>query len=342
LKEEKSPFEGGVWDFWEHGVSQSFIQLFRSCKEQTRLAFVEGWTSRKSSLALDFGTCCHVALSELHGKKKVPTVNQIDRAIDVFEKDWKREYPKPTTKQTEEIHHVMALAKPVLEAYVKRYAGDWGGKYPFRNKTVVPATWLHLESRFRVPFEFEDGKIVWLNGRFDGGFEDNRKIARKWLFETKTKAMIQEDIIVDLLPLDVQVMLYLWALWKTEGVRPTGVLYNVIRRPGLRQGKAEQFVDFIKRVREDVFKPARQDHYFIRWELQITKKELEVWERTQLRPMLEEIRLWWEGKSPHYLNESALVAKYGRCSLYEPIVNGNFNDCFQREHPFNELVDFGG
>lgn len=322
------------WNFWRDGVTQSFIQSWLACKEQTRLAYVEGWQSFKVPLAMEFGSCVQYILSHLYSKSKPQQSWQA--YLGDYEIVWQEENPMATKYQLEQQERVYGLAQAVLPSYIKRWRGDWkGGRYPSSLTIVKPKEWLGLEHEFEIPFVFCDGQTVNIRGAFDGLFNDSR--IQPWLFETKCLSMIDEVGIEDMLPRDFQVMLYLHAARSVLGKVPKGVLYNIIRRPGQRLGSSEKLLAFFKRVERDVENPKRWDHYFIRMQMEITRKELDNWVHHTLRPILYAIRDWWEGRAPHYATDSALITKYGRAPLYDLMVYDDASSCFKRKKPFNEL-----
>jgi hypothetical protein len=331
-------FKKPLWDFWEDGCTQSLIRVWAQCMEQARLKYVEGWSRRGNSLPLEFGSCVHWVLSQISGTaKKPPGKRKILNTLDAYEKLWKEQAGIRTQKSDVDFERVLGLAQALLPRYVERWAGDWTGKYKPSNPTVAPKKWLQLEGRFKVPFVLDDGAQTYLQGMFDGVFEDKK--GRLWLFETKTKSVIEREIIEDTLQFDIQVLLYLWALKQVYKRTPHGVLYNVIRRPGLRQGKQEKLNDFFERCRMDVEDPKRTDHYFIRWELEVEESEIDAFEHDYLRPILGQMRRWWDGSGPHFMNPDALMCKYGKADMYEPIVHGNFRSLKKRKVVFPELAD---
>jgi hypothetical protein len=322
------------WDIWKDGVSQSFLHVWLACREQARLKFKELWSSRRASLPLEFGNCGHWCLADMYRVGRPPTTKEIKASVYAYQHLWEKLVPNPSERQLEVQEEVYGMAEAVLPFYFKRWAGDFPGqKYPFKKPIIVPKKWLALEQPFDVPWTFTDGKVCRIRGIWDGLFAD--KVDDEWLFETKTKSVIDEEGIQDTLPLDIQVMLYCWALLQDRRNPPAGVLYNVVRRPGLYRRKGEALPEFLGRVREDI--PARPDHYFMRWKMRLMPKELAQWVKRTLGPMLDDVRAWAEGRAPHYMNPDSLITKYGRCDMFEPIVRGEFGDCYQRKTAFNEI-----
>ena len=149
--------------------------------------------------------------------------------------------------------------------------------------------------------------------------------------------MIKDGDILDTMEWDLQQMLYLWATNQEFKEMPKVMLKNVIRRPGHRQGKKEDKRSFFERVASEVSDPKNFDHFFMRFQLHIVPKDLYFWEGTQLKPILEDQRDWWEGKVRHYMNPTALLTKYGRCGMFAAVAKGDLSPYVKRKHVFPEL-----
>lgn len=330
------------WQFDKDGVSQGFIHYFLACREQTRLAYKELWTSHYEPLFREFGSCYHWLLGQIYGGHKVPgSPRTVDRLIAEYHKLWKKENPRPNQARLNQQDFVYGLCEKVLPAYLKRYDGDFSGKYKMGYNVVRPVKWIASEKIWKQRYvvdnitdiQFE----VLIRGRFDQVFEDKKK--KLWLLETKCLSVIQEDNIVDTLPEDIQCLLYLLAIKLIYKRKPAGVLYNIVRRPGLRLGKDETVKALLGRVEKDVNNPKRQDHYFKRIEMAIDWSEIEIWQEKFLNPILAEIRDWDKGKVRHWMNPDALVSKYGRCTLFDMIVKEDNSRYYRRKNVFNELQD---
>ena len=332
------------WSFDKDGVSQGFIHYFLACREQTRLAYKELWTSHYEPLFREFGSCYHWLLGQIYGKHKIPqNALAVKRMIDQYDVLWKKENPRPNQARLNQQDLVYGLAEEVLPAYLKRYDGDFGGKYKMGYNVVRPVKWIASEKMWKVKYKLPFGigipaiSEVLIRGRFDQVFEDKKN--KLWLFETKCLSVIQEDNIVDTLPEDIQCLLYLLAIKLIYKRKPAGVLYNIVRRPGLRQGKDETLKDLLGRVKKDVNRPNRQDHYFKRIEMAIDWSEIEAWQEKFLNVILMEIRNWDIGEVQHWQNPDALTSKYGRCTLFDLVVKGDKSKYYHRKTVFNELQD---
>jgi|GEM_PF-4083099 len=330
------------WDFDRDGVSQGFIHSYINCREQTHLRYRELWTAKDDPIFREFGSCFHWLIPwALNSQfKKPPGDLSIRHALDLYYTLWQGQNPKVTGKKAEQMDYVLGLCEKVLPAYLKRWNGDYPRekKYKMGCNVVHIKKWMSFEEIWKEPYKFDSGFLsVFLRGKFDGVFMD--KNGDLWLLETKCLSIIKEDEIMELLPLDIQCMLYLLAIYLKYKKKPKGVLYNIVRRPGLRQGKSETLKQLLGRVEKDVNHPKRQDHYFKRIEMAIDWSEVEEWQRTFLNPVLMEIREWSMGGCRTYMNPDSLTSKYGRCELYHLIVHDAKRNFFRRKMVYNELAD---
>lgn len=327
------------WSFDKDGISQGFIHYFLACREQTRLAYKELWTSHYEPLFREFGSCYHWLLGQIYSGHKVPrNTSAINIMIGQYHLLWKKENPRPNQARLNQQDLVYGLCEKVLPAYLKRYDGDFSGKYKMGYNVVRPVRWIASEKMWKVNYPFDSGFLhVLIRGRFDQVFEDKKN--KLWLFETKCLSIIQEDNIVNTLPEDIQCLLYLLAIKLVYKKKPAGVLYNIVRRPGLRQGKDETIKALLGRVEKDVNNPKRQDHYFKRIEMVIDWSEVELWQKKFLDIILMEIRNWDMGEAHHWMNPDALTSKYGRCTLFDMLVKGDKSKFYRRKTVFNELQD---
>lgn len=316
------------WDPAVNALSPSTVGIWLTCREQFRLSVVERWRSRHVPIYFEYGKAVHACFQKAYMHKSVPKRADWLGWLDAYEKTWLSEAVQPTQKQLEQQEMIYGFLEHILPAYGQRWAGDWPrGKYPVETDVAKPHRWTGLEQRFRVNFEFEDG-VVWpLCGVYDGNFRTRAK--ENWVFDSKCFSVIKPDEILETIEWTVQFWFYLWAIQK-QGITPTGFLMNVVRRPGHRQGVKESKKDFFARVGKEAANPDNWDHWFQRYEMQISPKEIDEWEAKFLRPVLTEIRMWHEGKLPHYTNPNGLVTKYGRCEMFEPITKGSFARCYRR------------
>lgn len=252
-----------AWDLYRDGISYSLMCRYRNCKERFRLSTVEGLRPKERKAALDFGTIFHKAL-ELTAQGL--TSSQVIAGVM---KLYKNSSFDPM---------LIRQACTLVPHYNAYYAGD-------------KHNYIAQEEVFDIPYKsITTGKIVRLRGRRDEVYELNGKI---WLQENKTKTTIDETKIMLTLPHDLQTMLYIYSMTHDYKDRKIGgVLYNVIRRPKLEQGKKETELGFLTRLNEHISKDP--SHYFKRYEVELVKSDITKFFNTTLVPLVENIVVWWE------------------------------------------------
>jgi len=317
------------------GVTFSLLTTFKGCRERARL-FLNGWTSRKNSLGQVFGGLCHGICQRMYEDVRegrltsLPSPQYIKDVCRKVERIWKEENPRADAESLQYLEFSMILLEALMPEYFRYWQKDF------------KLLWERIESEFKVRFKVErpDGRLMktFIRGKMDGSYK-RTTAGRPWLLETKTKSNLGErgeSDIADILPHELQVNIYLLNLWWLEKVLPEGLLYNIIRRPGLRQKKTESVVKFARRVAEDVRK--RPEWYFIRMQMRVTKKDLERNE-LELRDLVSDFMLWWNGLAGHYKNSDACQNKYGTCAMLPICARGDYTGFYKREKVFRELAD---
>lgn len=324
----KTTARKSVWDLYEDGLTQSSIKQFLECPHQFWLSYVEGWSQKLSKDAVEFGDAFHYIESEVcHGKP-------INKVASKYIKDVTKE-GKLSLHETDALELLVGTVTVTLESYLTQW-----------NSQDVKE-WVAREKVFNVKREVLKGPqnfIVPLTGRWDGVFRNNA--GKLMLFETKTKSRIDEEGLRDSLHLDIQTMLYCYAIRQVYGEEPAGVLYNVVRRSQLKQKQTESVRDYCQRVQADIAE--RPAWYFMRWETKLAKGDLDRWLQRCLDPALRRIIEWWDSvkglKDPflsplHHLNPAALFNQYGRCSLFNYLTKGDTFGLVKRKVAFPELQD---
>ncbi len=334
------------YDMERDGVTQSLISTWLTCRMKARL-YLQGWDSRYHSPALTYGSIGHGALEVAYldiqaGKlKSAPSESQSRKYMDIVEAKWRAENKKPNNEALQYLELSLAL----MEKTLPRYFDYW-------KKDFKQMEWVSLEKKFKAPLSLngsdpanrrligphgvEPEIIIPIRGKRDGEFKMGKGL---WLFETKFKSMVNEGDIVETLAFETQVMLYMWSLWMEykKRVVPKGVMYNIVRRTSMRQGKSESIVKFANRVAEDIDK--RPEFYFFRMESATTVQELEQFEK-ELIQTVTDMYMWWKGIAPHYRNTYSCLGKYGKCTMLPVCAREDYSGLIKREAMFKELEDF--
>jgi hypothetical protein len=321
------------YDPQRDGVTFSLLSTFLDCREKARF-YLQGWTPTSSSMALTFGSIVHkidewVRDSIRTGKlKEVPSKQYIKNLIHDVEKLWHKDNPRAGKQELEHLELSLLLAEGVMPRYFKYWYKDFSD-----------LQWEKVEGVFKVPYTVKDRKgnnrETFLRGKIDGSFR--MKKGGPWLFETKTKSRIDEEILSDILPFEMQANIYLSALRRMDKKTPSGLLYNIIRRPGLRQRKNESIKAFADRIEEDVSE--RPDWYFVRMEMSIDGAEIDQFE-LGLEDLISDFLSWWSGDSGHYKNTNHCQNKFGLCPFIGICLRNDKTNYFKRKTVFRELQEW--
>jgi len=315
------------------GVTFSLLTQFKDCRELSRLS-LNGWTALQPSMPLIFGGVTHGLFERVYAdmqktkQTKPPTDKFVHDRLAAIEQLWKIENPRASAQSLQYLEMTQTVAQAIMPIYFRHWQTDF-----------ADLRWLPqgLEREFKIPMTGMAAQgVPWrtfIRGKMDGIFFRGKQNA-VWLFETKTKSRIEDSAIADIMPFELQVGIYLWAVWRLTGVVPAGVLYNILRRPGLRQKQGESLATFGARMIQDIHD--RPDWYFIRMEMEITKTDLERTE-AELRDLVGDFILWWKGQTGHYRNSSHCENKYGTCHMLPICSRRDTTGFYQRDRIFLEL-----
>jgi len=315
------------YDIKTDGCTQGLLAQWLQCRQKARW-FMTGYSVTSASMALTYGSIGHAVLElvykDLHTKvlKESPSEAQVRNYVAKVETEWRKENVKADKKALEYLELSLMIAESTLPSYFKYWTKD-----------LKEMKWHAVEHDFAVPYTTKDGRKTIIRGKMDGVF-NNPKL---WLFENKFKSQIDEADLVEVLPFEFQVQMYLWALRQKTGKVPEGVLYNIIRRTCLRQKVDEGITQFAKRISEDI--KARPEFYFLRLEVSISEKELDQFS-IELEDMITDFMNWWEGKSGHYKNTHMCLDKFGRCNYLPLCSSKNFALYEKRDKMYRELDDY--
>lgn len=324
----KTSSKEAFYDIERDGVTQGLLGTWLDCRQKARL-FLQGYSLKSTNMGLTFGTIVHACLDTVYsdiqaGKlRRVPSVDAVKAVVAKAETQWRKEHTTADPKALEHLELALLLSEQVLPVYFEYWKRD-----------LQEIKWTGLEQLFSIPYTLSDGRKTRLRGRRDGDFLANKALN---LFETKTKSFINEDDLVDRLPFDLQSNFYLHALRKQKQQLPTGMLYNLIRRPQLHQGKKESLPEFAKRCADDI--RSRPDWYFTRLHLSISEREMDKFDG-QLEDLLTDFYDWWQGESGHYMNTNQCETKYGRCDYLHMCAAKRMSYYYKRQVVFRELEDY--
>lgn len=249
-----------VWDLYRDGISYSLLSRFINCRERFRIYAVEGLAPVDTTDSLEFGTIFHKLL-EYHAKGY--NISQLERLL---------------TKDKVATSFLGRMALEIFRIYIDTWKEQDAG-----------IQYVSQEEVFRTTIYLPSGRKVDLRGKFDEIFRDKSGL---WLQENKTKSQIDEISLEHTLPFDLQVMLYCNCIKRIYNEAPMGVLYNIIRKPGLKQKVKETDSDFLKRIVADI--NSRPEWYYVRYKISFGPNDIDNFANRTLFPLLEQVCLWWE------------------------------------------------
>lgn len=316
------------------GVTFSLLSTFKDCREKARL-YLDGWSSRHSSMATTFGSLSHFCLQHIYDDVRIkkltgpPGSVYTARLLESARSLWMAENPRADDETTSHFELSVMLIEAIIPLYCRHWYGD----------DFSQMQWEKLETVFGLPITVKDKfgrehKTV-LRGKMDGTFKYKGR-PRIRLLETKNKSRISEENLSDMLPYELQTNLYLSVLRKIHNVTPGGVLLNVIRRPNLRQRSSESLRAFGDRIIEDI--RARPDWYFLRLESTVTKQDMDN-NDAEIEDLISDFVLWHIGEAGHYKNSNHCENKYGTCQYLRVCSRGDYSNLFKRTVVFRELED---
>lgn len=313
-----------------HGVSQSMIETWLTCREKSRLATVHGWTSMQPSKPLTFGDLSHgtleIAYNEIR-KKRVTSLRTLRAHLPEYiaqseARFWATQSAQSTSSK-DLVEECLATLTVLLPLYFERWWHEDSS-----------CEWLLVEEAFSVPLKMPDGAMVAMVGKFDGVIREGKSVG---VFETKNKSQWSAELL-DLLPLDLQLSYYVAALHKQEKLKPTFCKYNLIRRPGERRKQGESLKDFTERIGDNI----RNDpaHYFERYEEKLSPQDIERYV-ARAEALVTAFYEWWKSSKHETTdlcwNSAQCENKYGTCNYLPICSKDDFDGHRIREVPSPEL-----
>jgi hypothetical protein len=291
------------------GITFSLLSRFLVCRERFRLLVIKGLRPARSfNHRIEYGNMWHVC-EEAHarwpkdpGKWQVCLKMHCVALLD--------QYPY----QTDEVNKWYNVCKRQFPEYVDFWKSepDVKGRVP-----------ILQEETFKVPYDLPDGRTVYLRGKWDSvDYIKDGLHGHIFCQENKTKADIDEVLLLRQLKYDLQTNIYLVALreyWKqqvevpnsdfwvkNQHVRPQytmgqkigGIRYNVIRRPlgggrhSIHQKKRESKKEFYERLGERI--RSEPKFFFMRWRIDVSPRDVKRFEDQTLRPLLVQLYDWYD------------------------------------------------
>ncbi len=332
-RKKRSGKPSRFYDPVKHGVSQTSLYKFMACRKLCDIELRQGWEVKGVKAGMTYGTivhgCLEYAYRDIMSKKltTLPTLKQIRKYVNRIAMEWRKENPRCGKYGFEVLETSCLFAESVLPVY-----------FDYWKKDLQLIRWEELEGYFREPYRIQNGQYAGIKipiiGKKDGQYRSRAKDL--WLFETKSKSRVDEETLLRTLVFELQVNVYLWALKTTSGEIPAGVLYNIVRRPGLKLKQKESLKQFATRCVKDVL--ARPDFYFYRYEISFTEEDILKWE-LEFDGLMSDFYGWYIGNLRTYKNTGHCENKYGKCEAIAICSDGDYSRFTKRQRVYKELED---
>lgn len=310
-------------------LTYSGIRTFRNCRRMYDLRYNRGLVPIEEDETKRLGSVFHECMKMWYRRDAgVPVEQVIESILDYID----RSYPDGLVDDVQRKNR--HLARAMFLAYIK--------KYPSENFEVVA-----VEREFRCPIVNPESscpsRTFMMAGKVDAVvlIDD-----RYYIVEHKTAANITGDYI-ERLPMDFQITLYSDYIGQEMNLKIAGIIYNVVGKAQIKQGKGETEEEFQARRAEliaksktgkssakrkmpeldDAFQERlaekyREDGMFHRERLFISRDQYdmlhsEVWELTQQLLLARRTGRW-------YMNTDYCF-HYNKSCSYFPICRSNEN-----------------
>ena len=212
-------------------TTYSFWNSFRNCRKACEWRYVKELVPLSRDQRLTFGSLVHECLEMWHGG------SDLDCVLDYLDRSM------PNRAQDESERSDWHLATAMMTGYAARY--------PSEDFEVV-ALEKTFEGIIINPTTGAPSRSFTIAGKVDG-LVRMRATGEHYLLEHKTASQVDGDYLEKLWT-DLQVTLYAHYIEQTLGIRIAGVIYNVLVKAKLQQGKGESEAEFEDRRSELVAK----------------------------------------------------------------------------------------
>ena len=202
----------------------SMWNAFRNCRKACEWRYMKELVPVSRDQRLSFGSMIHECLEMWHRDGEIAAVlDHIDKALVNRTSD---------ESQRSDWH----LGRAMMSGYADTYPAEdfeiFFLEKPFEGSIINPATGA-VSRTFAIA-----GKV--------DGIVRMRSTGEYYLIEHKTAAQLDGDYLEKLWT-DLQISLYCHYIGQTLGIRLAGVIYNVLVKTKLQQGKGETESEFVAR-----------------------------------------------------------------------------------------------
>ncbi|MHB9037062.1 MAG: PD-(D/E)XK nuclease family protein [Armatimonadota bacterium] len=205
----------------------SMWNLFRNCRKACEWRYIKELVPMSRDHALSFGILIHTCLEMWHGGSSLESVlDFIDASL-------------PKHSQDDSRRSDWHLARAMMIGYVVRY--------PSEDFEIIALEKI-FEGRIVNPATGASSRSFTIAGKVDG-IVRMRDTGEYYLLEHRTTSQLDGDYL-ERLWTDLQVSLYAHYIEQTLGICISGVIYNMLVKAKLQQGKGETQAEFEARRAE--------------------------------------------------------------------------------------------
>lgn len=290
-------------------LTYSRIKARKNCPMAEHLRYTKQLVSKFRKPSLDIGTAVHKGLE----------TGSIEKALKTFVKP--DVYPT-TQAEADQLETNRALVTAMLTGYLARYE-------PFDSEKT------QNEIKFDIPIINPKTKATSKSFTFQGKVDALTIIdGQYWLVEYKTSGKVDNNYF-ERLEIDDQITSYIYALQRTMNIKIAGVIYRVIKKPGIKQTQKETLAQYHERLLKDY--QERPDFYyfeskFYRSQEDLAKFENDLWYFTQ--------QLLYEKRQDINTRNASRCMDFGTCT-YFPICTNQVDAelLFTTKPPHEELSE---
>lgn len=273
-------------------LTNSSSTAFLSCNRLFKLKYEDKLSYKRVPTALIVGTIVHEGLARLlMGETVAEVMPAIFKAI--------AEARKSNLEDPDDFESDATIIEGMLKGWDKR-----------RGELDHAKVWEHdgkkwAEQVFEVMLDDE----TLITGKIDGVVTTAEGV---WIVEHKTASRVDADYINRLM-VDAQVSMYYWAVYRMTGVKPKGIIYNVIQKPGIRQKKTETPAQFQTRLLAELLNDPK---YFFSTKLFRDDAQLAEFE-ADLKHIVKDVRL--KRADDRWVKNPSQCAMIGRTCAMLPL-----------------------
>jgi hypothetical protein len=220
---------------WGKVLTNSARSTFLNCQQKYQYSYVYGLAPRKPSIPFLVGGLFHNEMEYMYKTWKLDEEAMRDRVGDACEKACKT--PGLRAEESDLIWMQQAVVVGMVKGYKQKYLAE------------DRKAWDLIEAEGVFKADLPDG---W---RYTGKKDlvvRSKKTKRLLLVEHKTAGRIDAGYVAKL-PMDNQILGYAWSQRESGGEKFGGIVYNVVKKPQIRQKQSESLRQFLRRVEDEYY-----------------------------------------------------------------------------------------